>query len=294
VLLSTFLWILAGIMSEILSCNPVGVDSKLWRYQIEDENFAAGCFGKVMLARDGEDNEVVIKKIPKAESNTFEVAREVQAGKILKHQNISTFREHFANNEFDFLIFDRVHGLDLFSIIDKRSFTPFKEHDAKKIFKQILRAIRHSHEKNIVHRDIKLENILMDASGKVTVIDYGLCDIVKKGHSSERFCGSLDYVAPEVLSRKTYDGYQADAFSLGIVLFTLLFAEFPFVAKDRVRAAQQLLNQPTISWEQSRLKRWNVSETAKDLIGRMLNPNPDRRLTLDMVKMHPWIRTPPS
>jgi len=276
------------------SCTAFRVGDNLDRFQIEDEDFASGCFGKIMLARDSSDNEVVIKKIPKADSNPIEVAKEIKAGKSLQHSNISTFRGHFDDNENDYLVFDRVHGMDLFSTIDKRSFQPFKETDAKRTFKQILKAIQYSHSQSIVHRDIKLENILMDAAGKVTVIDFGLCDIVKRGDSSQRFCGSLDYVAPELLSRKEYNGYQADCFSLGIVLFTLLYAEFPFVAKDRVKAAQQRKDQPRLSFQEPRLKKWSVSESAKDLILRMINPNPDERITLDMVSMHPWLSCPSS
>jgi len=268
------------------------VSDKLSRFQIEDEDFAAGCFGKVMLARDTLDNEVVIKKIPKSHNNVAEVANEVLAGRMLYHSNIAQFKDHFSNSEFDFLIFERVHGEDIFSLIEKKNFVPYSDHEGRNIFKQILKAVTHCHKQQIVHRDLKLENLLMDASGKVTVIDFGLCDHVQRGSLSERFCGSLDYVAPEVLSRRSYDGYKADTYSLGIVLFTLLFAEFPFVSKDRIRSIQQFAPHPTINYGVQRLRRWNVSEAAKDLINKMLDPNPAKRISLDAVKMHPWIQNP--
>jgi len=191
-------------------------------------------------------------------------------------------------------VFERVFGYDLFNTIERRKFVPFSDIEGRKIFKQILKAIRYCHSKEVVHRDIKLENILMDNNGKVTVIDFGLCDIVKRGVHSLRFCGSIDYVAPEVLSKNSYDGYLADVFSLGVVLYTLLFAEFPFIANERVNAMKQKKEQPKISFSESKMKRWKINPLAKDLITKMLRTQPEQRLTLEEVKLHPWIRKKPS
>jgi len=269
--------------------------SKLWRFDIQNENFASGCFGTILLARDPLlDREVVIKKIPKDGVSSSEVTKEIEAGKILNHKNIAKFNEHFSNNEWDFLVFERVFGYDLFNTIERRKFVPFSDIEGRKIFKQILKAIRYCHSKEVVHRDIKLENILMDNNGKVTVIDFGLCDIVKRGVHSLRFCGSIDYVAPEVLSKNSYDGYLADVFSLGVVLYTLLFAEFPFIANERVNAMKQKKEQPKISFSESKMKRWKINPLAKDLITKMLRTQPEQRLTLEEVKLHPWIRKKPS
>jgi len=263
---------------------------RLWKYQIEKEDFAAGCFGKISLARDPNNREVIIKRLPKDKVSSIEVAKEVEAGKILTHPNIARFHEHFSNNEWDFLVFERIHGSDLFSLIEKKSFVAFEESHGRKIFKQILKAIRYAHSKNVVHRDIKLENILMDTDGNVTVIDFGLCDLVKKGQSSERFCGSMDYVAPEVLTSKVYNGFQADCFSLGVVLYTLLFAEFPFVANDRVKILKSNLPHPKVIWNERKLARYQTTELARDLIMKMLNPDPTQRINIDQVKDHPWIK----
>jgi len=263
---------------------------RLWKYLIEKEDFASGCFGKLSLARDSENREVVIKRLPKDKVSSIEVAKEVEAGKILSHPNIARFHEHFSNNECDFLVFDRIHGTDLFSLIEKKSFVAFEENHAKKIFKQILKAVRYAHSKDVVHRDIKLENILMDEEGKITVIDFGLCDLVKKGQQSERFCGSMDYVAPEVLTNKSYNGFQADCFSLGVVLYTLLFAEFPFVANDRVKALRSNLPHPKVIWNERKMARYQVSESARDLIVKMLTTDATQRIDMEQVKHHPWLK----
>lgn len=267
------------------------MSNKLWRYQIEDENFAAGCFGQILLAKDSSNKEVVIKKIPKEGSNPEEVRKEIVAGKALSHVHLSKFIEHFENNEYNFLVFERIHAKDLYSTIEKKMFVPYPDADARNMFKQILKAVRYCHKKGVVHRDIKLENVLMDPTGKVTLIDFGLCDIIQRpGQESERFCGSMDYVAPEVLSKKSYDGTLADSFSLGVVLYTLLFAEFPFVANDRVSALRTGRQQPAPNFVDAKMKRHKVDPLARDLIMRMLQPNPVDRATLNEVKMHPWLR----
>jgi len=266
------------------------VHHRLDRYFILDDKFASGCFGKIMLARDLSEKEVVIKQIPKESSCVLEVRKEVDAGNRLKHPNVSNFIEYFENENNHYLVLDRVHGSDLFSIIEKRKFVPFSDSEARSMFKQILKAMQYCHKQGIVHRDIKLENILRGSDGHITLIDFGLCDTVNEGDLSERFCGSMDYVAPEVLSRKTYDAYVSDMFSLGIVLYALLFAEFPFVAKDRVKAIRAGLTMPKPKFCDQKMKKWNVDPDAKDLILKLLTQDPLERLTLMDAKFHPWMR----
>jgi len=290
--------------SSLKLSGPLDLDSfstgkssrmSLTKYQIIDENFASGCFGKILLARDAKDKEVVIKRLPRGQgSDQEDILNEIHAGRILNHRNVCQFVEHFSTNEHAYLVFERVYGSDLFHIIEKRNFVPFNERDVRKIFKQILKAIKHSHDSSIVHRDIKLENILMDTTtGRVTVIDFGLCDVVLRGQESQKFCGSLDYVAPEVVSKRHYDGFKADVYSLGIVLYTLLFAEFPFVSKDRLTAIKHRMPQPPIAFAEQKMKRFKISSDAKDLITRMLRPDPALRPSIEEVQDHPFLHNSP-
>jgi len=173
----------------------------------------------------------------------------------------------------------------------KRDSFPFTDQQSREIFNQVLKATQYSHSRGVIHRDIKLENILMDATGKVTLIDFGLCDLVSQpGQLSEKFCGSLDYVAPEVLSRPSYNGKLADCFSLGVVLFTLLFAEFPFVSNERINAVRYGRAQPRPNFVEAKMKKYSVDSMALDLISKMLVPNSNERITLDDVMNHPWIK----
>jgi len=263
----------------------------LGRFIVQNDNFASGCFGRILLAKDESSKEVVIKMIPKEGSNPAEVKKEIAAGGLLNHGHIGRFIETFENKLNYFLVFERIQGKDLYSTIEKRQFVPFDDQRAKSMFKQILKSVRYCHSKGVIHRDIKLENILIDPKGKITLIDFGLCDIVSQpGQDSEKFCGSLDYVAPEVLARPSYNGKQADCFSLGVVLFTLLFAEFPFVSGERVSAVRNGRSQPNPNFSDAKIKKYLVDPLAKDLISKMLKPNVNERISLEDVKNHPWLK----
>jgi len=263
---------------------------RLGKYFVENDNFASGCFGRILLAKDESDKEVVIKMIPKEGSNPIEIQREIGAGSLLSHPHIGCFIESFENTLNHFLVFERIHGKDLYSTIEKVGFVPFADQQSKEIFNQVLKAVQYCHSRGVIHRDIKLENILMDATGKVTLIDFGLCDLVSQpGQLSEKFCGSLDYVAPEVLSRPSYNGKLADCFSLGVVLFTLLFAEFPFVSNERINAVRYGRAQPRPNFVEAKMKKYSVDPMALDLISKMLVSNSNERITLDDVMNHPWI-----
>jgi len=266
--------------------------TKLSQYHIKDDEFAAGCFGQILLAKDSKNQEVVIKRISKSgKSNPEEVRKEIEAGKTLSHKNIAQFIEDFSDEENDYLVFERIHGNNLLQIIEGRKFVPFSQSKATSIFSQIIDAIEYSHEQGVIHRDIKLENILMDSKGKVSVLDFGLCDLVESRESlSSKFCGSLDYVAPEVVSSKQYNGYKVDVYSLGVVLYTLLFAEFPFVVKDRINAIRNGTNQPSVAFTESKMKKFGVGEDAKDLIIKMLIANPNERISIEEIIKHPYIR----
>ena len=102
------------------------------------------------------------------------------------------------------------------------------EHCAKKIFYQIVEAIQYCHAQNIVHRDIKLENIILDDKLNVKIIDFGFSIIIPKNKKLNVFCGTPSYMAPEILSKEFYSGFLADVWALGIVLFIMLCGNFPF------------------------------------------------------------------
>jgi serine/threonine protein kinase len=176
----------------------------------------------------------------------------------------------------------------MFSLLEKRAFKPFTETEAKSIFRQTLNAMDYCHKNGIVHFDIKLDNIMIDPmTHKVTLIDFGLCDFISQENNGRfnRRVGSEEYCAAELLEKteKPFEGTKVDIFCLGVVLFAMLSATFPFAIKKRKQAVKQGLPQPTVRFP------FAISNECKDLITKMLEPNPAKRITVEQIFEHPWV-----
>jgi len=254
------------------------------KYAVEDEDFAKGAYGKIMLAKDKVTSEkVVIKKIPQSTPARM-ITNEVKAGRLIgTHQNIAALLQYNEKPDFHFLVFQHINGQDLFSYLEKLNFSPRTEADARSIITQILSAIDHIHSHNIAHRDIKLENVLIDNRGRVYVIDLGLCAFIEDKKLCRDWCGSDNYLAPEIVRRNAYNGFKADVFSTGVVLFALLFGVFPF-ENLRVNGVQNL--RTLKARFPSDVK---VSTPAKELLLAMLEDDPEKRLSIADVLKHEWI-----
>jgi serine/threonine protein kinase len=183
------------------------------------------------------------------------------------------------------LIQEYVDGMDLCAYMEARNFQPVPEAEAKAIILQVLEAIAHCHSKGICHRDIKLDNILITASGQVKIIDFGLATRPLKEQRIVRdYVGSVEYVAPEVLKQRPYDPYQADAFSIGVCLFGLLTGEFPFVTEER-RQERYTGVAPTLQWKGA------FSLDAKDVLIQMLSKDPKKRPSVEAILHHRWFQS---
>lgn len=254
------------------------------KYAVEDEDFAKGAYGKIMLAKDKASAEkVVIKKIPQSTPARM-ITNEVRAGKTIGcHANVAGLLQYNEKPDFHFLVFQHIHGQDLFTYLERLNFAPRTESEGRSIITQILNGLQHIHINNIAHRDIKLENILIDNRGRVYVIDLGLCAFIEEGKLQRDWCGSDNYLAPEIVRRNPYNGYKADVFSTGVVLFALLFGVFPF-ENLRVNGVQSLRTLKVRF--PSDVK---VSSSAKDLLLKMLEDDPEKRYSVADVMRHEWI-----
>jgi len=254
------------------------------KYSVEDEDFAKGAYGKIMLAKDKiSGDKVVIKKIPQSTPARM-ITNEVKAGKIIgTHQNIAGLLQYNEKPDFHYLIFQHIHGQDLFSYLEKLNFSPRTELDSRSIITQILNALQHIHSHKIAHRDVKLENVLIDNQGRVYVVDLGLCAFIEDNKLCRDWCGSDNYLAPEIVRRTAYDGYKADVFSTGVVLFALIFGVFPF-ENLRVNGVQNLRTLKVRF--PSDVK---VSLSAKELLLKMLEDEPEKRYSVSDVLKHDWI-----
>jgi len=266
-------------------------------YVIESK-LGAGVFGEVFLATSEKNGEeVALKRISKRNPK-FDpqmVSREITAGEALKNPGIVAFKSNFETLNNIYLVYELVDGQDLCTFMTERNFEPVGEKDAKRIIRQIVSAMLYCHEQGIAHRDIKLDNILISKDGKTKMIDFGLSSSkLQQGDKCKDYVGSPEYAAPEILARKPYDPFRADIFSIGVVLYGLLFGEFPFSTADRWDKVA-LGEHPAIRWaDKVPSFPYVISSEAKELIERMLEVDPQKRITLLQILNHKWVNEEPS
>ena len=169
-----------------------------------------GAFGKVNLALHKLSQKfVAVKSINKQylseEAQTKKVMQEVVILKRTRHRNIVRLYEFYETQKHILFVIELCAGGDLLNYVRRRR--RLKEDVAKVVFKQIVEGLAYCHSKNILHRDIKLDNILLDADGEVKICDFGVSKIVKRGEIMTEQCGTPAYIAPEILRDKGYEGF---------------------------------------------------------------------------------------
>ncbi|NXM31050.1 PASK kinase, partial [Oxyruncus cristatus] len=247
-----------------------------------------GAFGFVWTARGKKDHqEVVVKFIWKErvledcwvdDPELGRVTQEIAILLKLQHPNIIKVLDVFENECFFQLVMEK-HGLglDLFTFIDNQP--NLDEPLASYIFRQLVSAVGYLHCRNILHRDIKDENIVIAEDFTIKLVDFGSAAYLEPGKLFYTFCGTIEYCSPEVLSGKPYHGPELEMWSLGITLYTLVLGENPFCELEEALAA--VLNPPR-----------PVSDGLMDLMAGLLHPIPERRTTLAVLAEDPWLRQP--
>lgn len=172
-------------------------------------------------------------------------------------------------------------GGDLLSYVRKRR--QLKEDVAKSVFKQIVHAIDYCHEKGILHRDIKLDNILLTIDGGVKLCDFGVSKQIKPGDRMSDQCGTPAYIAPEILEDKGYEGFAVDLWSAGVVLYAILYGTVPFRANNMTEL-QKMIKSANYTLADG------ISKQAKNLLKRLLEKDPSQRITIAQIKAHPWLQ----
>jgi len=238
----------------------------------------------VKLSRDSTGVHYAIKKILKGTAE-----EEIEINSSLQHPNIAKYFGHFTKKEKAYLIFEYIEGGDLSDLIvfEGRS-QAFCEPDTRYLFFQLVQTVQFCHSRGIFHRDLKLDNIRVTSQTTIKVLDFGLAGRPKEGEKFTDCVGSWEYTAPEILSRRAYYGAPADVYSMGVVLYLLLHAAFPFSKESKVHFALRRSSascHPNVDLTESQ-----ISETGKDLISRMLENDPENRITLEDVLKHPWMK----
>ncbi|KAI8985254.1 hypothetical protein BDB01DRAFT_789472 [Pilobolus umbonatus] len=216
-------------------------------YELLDD-LGQGAYGLVKLAVKKNDNKktkVVIKYVIKSRILVDCWTRDRKLGTVpveihilhtlrkIPHKNLGAMLDYFEDADYYYIVMGLYgDGMDLFDYIELNDNLP--EHEIRHKFKQIVEGVRHLHENNIVHRDIKDENVVLDNNGGLRLIDFGSAAYVKPGRKYETFVGTLDYAAPEILRGHTYSGCPQDVWALGILLYTLIYRENPFYDIDEI------------------------------------------------------------
>ncbi|KAH8360199.1 hypothetical protein KR093_011347, partial [Drosophila rubida] len=189
-----------------------------------------GNFAKVKLAvHMPTGREVAIKVIDKTELNATarqKLYREVRIMKLLDHPNIVRLFQVIESERTLYLIMEYASRGELFDHLVKNG--RIRERDARLIFRQLVSAIQYCHSKFVVHRDLKAENLLLDQHMNIKIADFGFGNTFNPNAQLETFCGSPPYAAPELFMGRKYAGPEVDAWSLGVVLYTLVSGSLPF------------------------------------------------------------------
>ena len=262
-----------------------------------------GAFGKVNIGLNILTGRVVaIKSFNKKSlstngENMKKILSETDLMKKLNHPNVTKILEMFEDEEYILIAMEYINGGNLFSFVKKRR--KLSEKTAKFLFRQIILGIKHIHSKKIVHRDIKLENILIDLNNNIKICDFGIGRILKNEKQLlYDKCGTPMYMAPEILlSSKTkgYEGFPVDIWSSGISLYIMLSGTLPFNLKNNESSDMSdesnhnniELQYSIINKEPKKIEK--ISDEARDLLKGLLNKNPRKRLNIEQILNHPWL-----
>ncbi|UNI24196.1 Non-specific serine/threonine protein kinase [Purpureocillium takamizusanense] len=210
------------------------------------------------------------------------IEREVAILKLIEHPNIMRLYDIWENRSEIYLILEYIDRGDLFTFIN--TYGRLSEDTSVFFFRQMISAIAYCHSFNVCHRDLKPENILITGDLQIKIADFGMAALHQTDtHHLATACGSPHYAAPELLKNRQYRGDRADIWSLGVILYAMLSATLPFDDPDlRVMMAKTKKGH----YQMPRC----VSPEAADLIRRMLQVNPDRRITLKEIWRHPLVQ----
>jgi len=240
------------------------------------------------------EGKYVIKKVEKDKVNDTLLSNEIEAGgRLVDHPFIPKFIETYNDQKFCYMVFEYFHGDNLYSFLESRNFKPLREHQIKRIMRQLVDALVYCHSHKICHRDLKLENVLYNPMKRqAKLIDFGLCAVngISCADMCNNWCGSPDYVCPEILIQQPYSGCLSDVWSLGIILYVLLFGQMPFNFKERYYSLQHGEGHPELEFPSEKEMPQRVSDGAKDLIKKMLAIEPRQRISMEEIPCHKWMQ----
>ncbi|XWS21369.1 hypothetical protein CRYUN_Cryun30bG0049700 [Craigia yunnanensis] len=259
---------------------------KVGKYEI-GRTIGEGTFAKVKFAQNTETGESVAMKV--LDRSTIikhnmvdQIKREISIMKLVRHPYVVRLHEVIASRTKIYIILEFITGGELFDKIVHNG--RLSEAEARSYFQQLIDGVEYCHSKGVYHRDLKPENLLLDSQGNLKISDFGLSALPEQGVNLLRTtCGTPNYVAPEVLSHKGYDGAVADVWSCGVILYVLMAGYLPFDELDLTTLYSK------IEKAEFSCPSW-FPVGAKSLIHRILDPNPQTRITIEQIRSDEWFK----
>ncbi|KAI8389445.1 kinase-like domain-containing protein [Blakeslea trispora] len=269
-------------------------------YVIHKKTLGTGSMGTVKLAESlsPQDHQLyAVKIMPKLNLNQTitsptndpkdtpqereqRTVREMAIMHLLRHPNICQLKEWVVHGDQYYMFLEYVEGGPLLDYIISHG--KLREKLARKLSRQIVSALDYCHKNSIVHRDLKIENILITPQQEIKMIDFGLSNIYSPSRQLDTFCGSLYFAAPELLQARHYTGPEVDVWSLGIVMYVLVCGRVPF-DDTSLPALHQKIKLGHVDYPD------HLSRDCVDLLSKILVVDPTKRATLSQVMYHPWM-----
>lgn len=267
---------------------------RVGKYEI-GKTLGEGTFGKVKYAVNTETGEKVAIKILDKEkiqkqNMGAQIKKEISIMKMVKHPHVVKLYEVLASRSKIFIVLELIEGGELFDKIVASG--RFNEDQARFYFRQLIKGVKYCHAQGVCHRDLKPENLLLDATGFLKISDFGLSALYTGSADDEgratllhTTCGTPNYVAPEVLNDKGYDGRAADVWSAGVILYVLLAGFLPF-DEPHMSALFRKIQKAEFTYPS-----WFPAD-ARKLIDRILIADPTRRASVAEIEADKWFIGP--
>ncbi|KAI8968257.1 kinase-like domain-containing protein [Mycotypha africana] len=276
---------------------------KIQNYVIYRKTIGAGSMGKVKLAEcltDVHKQKYAVKIMPKIDLNSANhiyektkdpkdtpeereqrTIREMAIMRLLRHPNICQLKEYITEGDKYYMFLEYIDGGQLLDYIIKHG--RLKEKQARKFARQIVSALDYCHRNSIVHRDLKIENILITQSEQLKIIDFGLSNVYSPTQQLNTFCGSLYFAAPELLRARQYTGPEVDVWSFGVVLYVLVCGKVPFDDTNLPALHEKIKSGIIESYPDY------LGKDCLDLLTKIFVVDPKQRITISGIKAHPWM-----
>ena len=203
----------------------------------------------------------------------------------LDNENVMKLYDVIETNRYLYLIMEYINGISLLDFIQKQKNHRIDENKCKELFYQIVKGILYCQNENICHRDIKLENILIVNNKIIKIIDFGFAIKCNRNEYQEFFCGTVYYMPPEIVNKQRYIPFYSDIWSLGVLLYAMIFGDFPFRANKQEKLFE-LINECNLIFPDD----IKVSDKVKNLLSKIIVIKPSKRISLEEILNDPWFQ----